>query len=136
MSDETPEAQRLSDFAWLRATNGGEAQGYPPIVRRLLAAYDEQVAALKATKAELKASIGRTVDACCNADDAVQQLIRERDAALARAVSLDEALTLLEDWLVTMHHVPAEHLHTAIQQHNAKVCALLTRARANTSTPA
>jgi hypothetical protein len=42
MTDEMPEAQRLCDFAWLRATNGGETQGYPPIIRRLLAAYDEQ----------------------------------------------------------------------------------------------
>ena len=51
---ETPESQRLCDFAWLRATNGGEAQGYPPIVRRLLAAHDEVEARLAEATALLE----------------------------------------------------------------------------------
>lgn len=51
---ESPESQRLCDFAWLRATNGGEAQGYPPIVRRLLAAHDDAATRLAEATALLE----------------------------------------------------------------------------------
>ena len=46
------------------------------------------------------------------------------------STDLEDALALHRDWLVTMYHVPAEHLHAAIQEHNTKVRILLERPRA------